>query len=158
MFPALPKVRWKWLKLWISIASVQMPFNIWMSNSSNRKLSHQNLFDGGGYWVCFVHITFITHWSTNWDYTKQLLICTFYLLLPVHLYLYPQLVMSHLLPLPFEAWIPAYLVKTTKCNHRSALQLKETEDLLMIWFAHHRVKKLYIVHMCTTLRVARFSK
>lgn len=51
--------------------------------------------------------------------------------------------MNHVLLPPFEARAPAYLVKTTRCSHRSPYKLEEQRTSSMTWFAHPRVKKLY---------------
>lgn len=153
----MPKRWWKWFKLGISVASVQMAFNIWMSNSSNRKLvpakmslievATEHIVSMSPSWFLYQHteihgtVTETRLWlAVSSPSVSVLLRC----------------ILSQVYPPPFEACTPAYLVKTTRQSHRSALQITRKEV-----FLHHVIYASYdqrIIYVCTALRFACFSK
>lgn len=153
----LPKWWWKWFKLWISVASVQMAFNIWMSNSSNRKLlpAKMSLME-----VATEHIVSMSPLSFLYQQTEihgtvtetRLWLAVSSPSVSVLL----RCILSQVYPPPFEACTPAYLVKTTRQSHRSALQVRGREV-----FFHDMIYTSYgqrIIYVCTALRFACFSK
>ena len=140
MFPVLPKLWWKWFKLRTSFANVPTAFDIWMSNSSKRKLLPTKVSPVE---VVIKYILSISPSSLIYQQTeitqKQLW------KRPCTSVIGPSASASQLHgesrpPRPFEVWTPAYLVKTARCSHRSASQAEQrtsSEPRL----AHYRVKK-----------------
>ena len=143
MFPVLPKLWWKWFKLRISVANVPMAFNIWMSNSSNRKLFPTKVSPME---VVIKYILSISPSSFIYQQTeitqKQLgnTLLTCYRSICIA----SQLQSESRPPLPFEVWTPAYLVKTARRSHRPASQEGQRTSSVP-WLAQYRVKKIVYI-------------
>lgn len=160
VFPVLPKLWWKWFKLWISLASVQMAFTIWMSNSSNRKhfpsqISLTQVVIEHGCPYHHHHHSFTNKLRLHKTVTETRLLPA--VISPTICISAPQLHNDSGPPPTARNLNPSIFNQ----DHRMQAQISLTNKKKRgppPWHDVHIIGSKNCTHMCTTLKVARFSK